>query len=233
MTAKKNQKPSDGLIRKGEPDQLEVVKRDDEPLGRTLARVALDPLARHANLAGSFAHQAFGGERVSAMTETSHVLGDELVKASKGDLTMASRILAAQATSLDALFTEMARRSGSNMGQYPKAAERYMRLALKAQANCRATLDALAKLHQPREQTVKHAHVNQGAQAVVAEHFHNHQGERQNGKTDKQCQASETGTPSLSPALPGPDPLENGVPIASRKGEAALQDARWNQARCT
>ena len=72
-----------------------------------------------------------------------------------------------QAISLDALFTEMARRSGNNMGRYPDAADRYMRLALKAQAACRATLEALTSLHQPREQTVKHVHVNEGGQAVV------------------------------------------------------------------
>ncbi|OYU35259.1 MAG: hypothetical protein CFE35_09710 [Novosphingobium sp. PASSN1] len=43
---------------------------------------------------------------------------------------------------------------------------RYMRLALKAQAACRSTLEALARLHQPREQTVKHVHVSEGGQAV-------------------------------------------------------------------
>lgn len=59
-----------------------------------------------------------------------------------------------------------------NLGEYPQAMERYTRLALKAQGNCRATLEALAKLHQPREQTVKHVHVNEGGQAVVADHFH-------------------------------------------------------------
>jgi hypothetical protein len=37
------------------------------------------------------------------------------------------------------------------MSEYLDAAERYGRLAMKAQGNCRATLEALAKLHQPRE----------------------------------------------------------------------------------
>jgi hypothetical protein len=59
-----------------------------------------------------------------------------------------------------------------SMGTYSQATERYARLALKAQANCRATLEALARLQQPREQTVKHVHINQGGQAVVADHFH-------------------------------------------------------------
>lgn len=40
-------------------------------------------------------------------------------------------------------------------------------IALKAQANCRATLEALVKLHQPREQTVKHVHVRIGVPALM------------------------------------------------------------------
>ncbi len=51
-----------------------------------------------------------------------------------------------------------------------------MRLALKVKANSRATLETLAKLHQPREQTVRHVHVNEGGQAVVADNFHNYAG---------------------------------------------------------
>lgn len=39
----------------------------------------------------------------------------------------------------------------------------------------RATLEALAKLHQPREQTVKHVHVNEGGRAIVADQIHQHQ----------------------------------------------------------
>ena len=40
---------------------------------------------------------------------------------------------------------------------------------MKAQSNCRTTLEALAKLHQPREQTVRHIHVNDGGKAIVAD----------------------------------------------------------------
>ena len=89
-------------------------------------------------------------------------------------MTMATRILASQATSLDAMFTELARRASVNMAEYPQAMERYMRLAFKAQSASRSTLEALARLHQPREQTVRHVHVNDGGQAVIADQFHHH-----------------------------------------------------------
>lgn len=230
MTKQNKGKAGDGLVRKGEPDKLEVTQQEGEPAGRTLARLTLDPLARHASLASSFGNQLFGDGQRSSITEAAVVLGEQVTKATNGDLTMASRILTSQAVSLDALFTEMARRSGLNMGEYPQAMERYMRLALKAQSACRATLEALAKLHQPREQTVKHVHVNQGGQAVVADQFHHHhRGAEENGKPDGQSHATaKTGS---SAALPCPDPFGGGMPIASRERETAVPDARRDEPR--
>ena len=78
-----------------------------------------------------------------------------------------------------------------------------MRLALKAQSACRSTLEALARLHQPREQIVKHVHVNQGGQAVVADHFHNQPGALENGQSIKQSDA--TGSSGPHAALPCSD----------------------------
>ncbi|HEY9578334.1 MAG TPA: hypothetical protein VIR65_00560 [Rhizorhapis sp.] len=229
MARKAKANPGDGLVAPGETGKLEVEKRTDEKIGRTLARITMDPQTRNANLAMSFGSQMFGDQLKPDIAESSAVLAEEIQRAMKGDLSLASRIFTSQAISLDALFTDMARRSGNNMGHYPDAADRYMRLALKAQAACRSTLEALARLHQPREQTVKHVHVNEGGQAVVADHFHQHTGDRENGKSVKQSDA--TGAAGTIAALPSPDPLGNGVPIPSREGEAAMQDARRDQSR--
>ena len=109
-------------------------------------------------------------------------------------------------------------------GEYPQTAERYGRLALKAQSNCRAALEALAKIYQPREQTVRHVHVNEGGNAIVADEFHQHTGGPENEKNDTQSHATEAAGERA--ALPGPDPLRNGVPISSRERAAAMQDAR-------
>ena len=166
----------DGLVKRGGPNPLELVRRDGETHGRTLARTLLDPVSRHASLSSAYADQLFGGDVQPSITETANLLGDELVKAVGGDITMAIRILASQAISLDAMFTELARRSAANMGQHLDAMERYMRLALKAQSASRSTLETLARLHQPREQTVRHLHVNDGGQAVIADQFHHHAG---------------------------------------------------------
>ena len=78
------------------------------------------------------------------------------------------------------------------------------------------------KLHQPREQTVKHVHVNEGGQAVVADHFH--AGGRENGKSVKQSHATIAAGDGA--ALPGPDEARDGLPIPSSERKAALPNAR-------
>ena len=213
---------SAGLVDVAAADDLQLWAEKDVPDGQIVARSLLSPIPRHSILAATFGVRYSGGK--PPLMDRIAVLTGEVEKASNGDMAMASQILASQAISLDAMFAELARRAGDCMGKYPDAMDRYMRLALKAQANSRATLEALAKLHQPREQTVRHVHVNEGGQAVIADQFHNHTGDRANGKSVDQSDA--TGPAGASAALPGPDASGNGLPIPSGEGETALSDAR-------
>ena len=196
-----------------------------ETEAQTMARTLTEPYFRHGAVAHAVADKMIGkalgntqlddfGRALQAKAKTTGV----------GNMALPSEILTAQALTLDTLFTELARRATNNLGEYPLAAERFARLAFKAQSNSRATLEALAKLHQPREQTVKHVHVSEGGQAVVADSFHHHTGGQENAKSNGQSLA--TGAAGTNPALPGPDPFGNGVPIASGERKAAMQDAR-------
>ena len=194
-----------------------------------LAKDMLEPYARHGLLAEQFA----GAMLHATPKDEKADLGEYYVelhraakKAESGDLLIASRLLVAQAISLDGIFTEMARRGAANMREYPQAMEIYMRLALKAQAGSRATLAELAKLHQPREQTVRHVHVNEGGQAIITDQLHHHTGGPENGQSDEQPHATGTGAAGASPALSGPDPFGQPMPIPSRKRQGKVQDAR-------
>lgn len=172
-------KPASGLKPN---DALQVDQFPDETGAQALARKILDPGMRHGMAASAFAGGALGDiERPGLMDYINHVL-KAAEQSEAGELGLASRTLAAQAITLDAMFTELARRAAVNMGEYLDASERYARLALKAQTNSRATLEALAKLHQPREQTVRHVHVNEGGQAVIANQFHNHRNDQTSTK---------------------------------------------------
>lgn len=227
MTAKvAKSKPVKRTKPTGPNGALTVGKKDDESEAKAVARAIVGPNYRHGMAVSRLLQSHMGGP------ETSPGLGDfaDAIlargdKAAEGDLEFASRMLAAQAITLDTIFAEMARRMAQNMGEYLGATETYARIALKAQANSRATLEALAKLHQPREQTVRHVHVNEGGQAVIADQFHHHTGGQGNGQSVNQSHAQG----SCGPALLGADPCGNGVPIPSGEGEAALPHARGDE----
>jgi hypothetical protein len=151
-------------------------------------------------------------------------------KVRTGDLSLLGDLYVAQALTLDGIFTEMARRAAVNMGQSLVPTEIYMRLALKAQAQSRATLDALAKLHQPREQTVRHVHVNEGGQAIVAEEFHAHTGGPGNGKAVKQSHEPSGAAPGCA-ALLGKDEAGDGMPVPDHQRPEEMSPSRRQSRR--
>lgn len=213
---------------------VSVKNKDGETRGETFARVLSNPFLRHGAITGDI------GNNLIAKSPDNPSRGDyaviikrEAERTANGDLTMASETLTAQAMTLDTIFTEMARRSLLNLGEYPVAAERYMRLALKAQSSSRATLDTLAKLHQPREQTVRHVHVNEGGQAVIADQFHHHAGGSENAKSAEQPHAPESGAAGAGSALRCPNSIGEAVPVASGEGKPPLQNARRQGERRT
>jgi hypothetical protein len=204
---------------------IPVNQTADENQNVATARAFLDPDVRHAVAAAQVLKPYFGkvegSPGVGDYSEAIYVRGKA---AAKGELAFASRVLAAQALTLDTIFTEMARRMALNMGEFLPATETYARIALKAQAQSRATLETLAKLHQPREQTVRHVHVNEGGQAVIADQFHHHEGVTENGKSNRQSHA--TGATSQGAALPSPDANGSGVPIPGRQRPQEVPNAR-------
>src|SRR3546814_21013485 len=99
----------------------------------------MDPQTRNANLAMSFGAQMFGDQLKPDIAESSAVLAEEIQRAMTGDLSLASRIFTSQAISLDALFTDLDRRSGHTMGHYPDATDRHLRPAPTPQHASRPT----------------------------------------------------------------------------------------------
>ena len=82
-----------------------------------------------------------------------------------GDLSKIEEMYISQAMALEVMFASLARRAKAQdkLLQY----ETHMRLALKAQNQCRATLQALVQLKQPSQTTfVKQANIAQGHQQV-------------------------------------------------------------------
>ena len=170
----------------------------------SLATIAHLPSARHAVLTGMAGSRMFSADSRPSIEASVGVMLEETNAVIKGDLSTLTKTLVGQAATLDTTFTELLRRSYANMGEHNEAAERYMRLALKAQAGCRATIEAISKLQRPHEQVVKHVHVNEGAQAIVADQFHHHTpGATQIGKTASQPHALSGSTHACGTPLRG------------------------------
>lgn len=86
-----------------------------------------------------------------------------------GNLKRPKAMLMAQAQALDTLFLTLCKRSLANAreGQYLEAADRYMRLALKAQSQAVRTLEVLGQLVNPRPMAfVQQANIANGPQQV-------------------------------------------------------------------
>ena len=99
-----------------------------------------------------------------------NVLADELavqIKAvNQGDMQRTEGLLISQAQALDAIFTNLMRRSVSQTNATHW--EMYMRMGMKAQSQCRATLQVLAEMKNPRPVAfVKQANINNGGNQQV------------------------------------------------------------------
>lgn len=82
-----------------------------------------------------------------------------------GDLARAEGMLIAQAHALDNIFANLARRATGQ--QYLAQWEAYMRMAMKAQNQCRMTLETLARIKNPPVVFAKQANINNGGQQQV------------------------------------------------------------------
>lgn len=86
-------------------------------------------------------------------------------KVQGGDMQPVEAMLMGQAMTLETIFTSLARRATSQ--EYLKQFQAHLGLALKAQAQCRATLEALAEIKNPRPVAfVKQANISGGHQQV-------------------------------------------------------------------
>lgn len=162
MTKANSKKPSPpAVVDKSRVLQVEVAPEVSHE--RAVADVVTSGVAANAGTAIEFAKNTYGEVSLTDMIRS---LRDQGKAINGGDLQSAERMLMAQAVTLNAVFTELARRSAVNMGQYMDATERYMRLALKAQGQCRATLETLAAIKNPPVVFARQANIANGPQQV-------------------------------------------------------------------
>nr|WP_315482162.1 hypothetical protein [uncultured Undibacterium sp.] len=135
---------------KKDPNALAIKTDDAKSRERLMAEVSLSSEAINAKTAKSFSKGAFGE---IDLTETVGVMRELTKQVNNGSLTELENTLTAQATTLNVIFNALAQRAALNMGEHMGACETYLRMALKAQAQCRATIETLAEVKYPKAAT--------------------------------------------------------------------------------
>ena len=146
-------------------------------------------LAMSAPLTGAAVALTFSTRTVGELdlAESVSVLTAKVAAVQGGDLREAEAILTAQALALNAIFTEMAVYAGLNMKHSLDVVERCMRLALKAQGQCRVTLETLAAIKNPPAAVfARQANIAHGPQQV------NNEASARAATTTRECLQSAT-----------------------------------------
>lgn len=142
------------------PNVLAVELPDGESRERALARIVMSPHVQAAFTIESFESPDY------ELTSLAEELSTQVDAVHTGDMKRAEAMLITQAHTLNELFNHLSRRAAQNIGKYLNATETFMRLALKAQSQCRATLETLSTVKNPPVIYARQANVTTGPQQV-------------------------------------------------------------------
>lgn len=129
-----------------------------------LAELAIMPTATNGMVASMYSGKTLGVNL--GLKEMVFELNRQVEATQNGDKRQLESLLLSQATTLNAIFAEMARRAAMNMNSNIPATEAYMRMALRAQNQSRATLETLSNIKNPSVVVAKQANITTGPQQV-------------------------------------------------------------------
>lgn len=159
------------------PANLTIAVRQGDDAGLATAKVMTGPYVSNAFTLTKFGKSVMGEVQldhvVMALVDAAKVVKDN-------NLAQVEELLVSQALTLNMMFGELSRRAAANLGEYMEAHKTYMTLALKAQNQCRMTLETLSAIKNPPVVYAKQANIAHGPQQVnngtaVASHAENPQ----------------------------------------------------------
>ena len=118
------------------------------------------------------------GMSAVAMLEFANIVGeqtpDDLIEelrtrikaVNDGEMEGVEAMLMGQAIALQAIFANFANRAALNSDKHLQSTETYMKLGLRAQSQCRATLETLATIKNPPLVYAQQANVTTGPQQI-------------------------------------------------------------------
>ncbi len=161
MTSKLKALPNKSIEKPPSKNVLTIIADADKSKDRQLAEIGLSTTVLNAVTASSFTKRVFGE---ISLTDAVQVMKEKVNEVNTGDLKGLEATLTAQASSLDIIFNALAARA-NDADIMPKL-EIYMRLALKAQAQCARTIEVISAMKNPPVIYAKQANISNGNQQV-------------------------------------------------------------------
>lgn len=173
------------------------------------ARTVIGPDVASADIIRRFTSRTFGDHSLMALVTA---LREGCARVNAGDLREVEAMLFAQATALNGLFADLTRRAAANLGDGHTfdAGETLLKMAMKAQSQCRATLETLATVKNPPV-FARQANIANGPQQV------------NNTLTAPSHAGENPKAPNELLEASHEQPLDAGTPGAAGKGNSSME----------
>jgi hypothetical protein len=146
------------------PDKVTVAVREGDDTALKAAEAMTGPYIPAAIATSAFTRGTIGelelDKIVTAMVESAK-------RVKQGDMRDVEAILMSQATALNSMFADLVNRSANNRNAgYFDASQAYLKMAFKAQNQCRMTLETLSTIKNPPVVYARQANIAHGPQQV-------------------------------------------------------------------
>ena len=142
---------------------ISIIQLEGQSTANSLAQAAIRPNVNAALVVHAYQDNLLG--RDTGLDGLAYGLTASMDRSKGGDLSTLEDMLIGQATALQTIFTSLALRAQAQTSQ--RNLEAFLGLALKAQAQSRATITALVDLKHPKQAMfVKQANIANGPQQV-------------------------------------------------------------------
>ena len=146
-------------------DTVKVYLNEGDDPELKSAEAMIGPYVSNAYSFGHFMKGTIGDPKLDKLVTA---LMESAKRVKENDMRDVEALLVTQATVLNGMFADLTRRSAVNMAsQYRfESAERYLKLAFKAQNQCRMTLETLSTIKNPPVVYARQANIANGPQQV-------------------------------------------------------------------
>jgi hypothetical protein len=158
-------KKKEPKAKKRNPNSITIATSVDGTHEKAFSDITVDPSVQSAMTVKRFGvDSGFRDVDLDSMVET---LSEQIEATNSNDLANLEGMLTGQAYALNAIFNRLTQIASWNIDDHLKGAELLLKLGLRAQSQCRTTIEAISAVKNPPMMGyVKQANITQGPQQV-------------------------------------------------------------------